>query len=111
MIKSVSWFVALGCLTLGVGPIALVASQAGRADRTDLYFLLDIGAASLSRQQLTTYGAGGVGPLRGKLAQMIHAPPASRQRLRDAGYLLMPAGALAAICGIDTADTNTIKES
>ena len=105
MLKSMSWYFATACLTLVVGPLTLVASQAGQADRADLYIVLDGGGASLSQHGLSSYGARGVGPLRGRVAQMIHAPPSSRKQLLNAGYIMLPAATLAAICGITTDNT------
>jgi hypothetical protein len=111
MFKSVLWIVATACLTLIVGPLAFVASQAGQSDGADLYIILDGGGSSLSQHGLNSYGARGVGPLRGKLAKMIHAPPSSRAQLLQAGYVMLPASTLAAICGINTGSKALMKKS
>lgn len=111
MLKSLSWILAAACLTLVVGPLMLVTAQAGQTDRADLYIIVDGGGSSLSQHELIAYGASGVGPLSGRLAQMIHAPPASRTRLLQAGYIMLPAAALAAICGINTDSVDLIRNS
>ena len=110
MFKSAVWLCSGAVLTLIVGPLTLVASQAGRTDPADLYIIVDAGGSSLSQRTLGTYGASGVGPQRGVLTMMVHAPPTSRKQLLQAGYVMFPAGTLAAICGIET-DTNTPKRT
>ena len=89
----------------------LVASQAGQADRADLYIIIDGGGSSLSPHRLKSFGASGVGPQRSRLARMIHAPPSSRGKLLQAGYIMLPAGILAEICGIATDGTDLMGES
>ena len=101
MTKSVLWIAAAFCLALSVGPVALLASTAGKADPADLYLVIDAGPA-LPAGHMAALGARDIGPTRGVLARMLHAPPAARRRLLDAGYILLPAGALAALCGIGT---------
>lgn len=102
MFKSAFWICSGVLLTLIVGPLTLVASQAGQADPSDLYFVLDTGGPSLSQKTLGSYGVADVGPLGGVLAKMVHAPPSSRDQLLQAGYVMLPAGQLAEICGLKT---------
>ncbi|MEO0502244.1 MAG: hypothetical protein AAFZ14_02880 [Pseudomonadota bacterium] len=99
MTKPVLWIAAAFCLALSVGPLALLASTAGKADPADLYLVIDVGPV-LPARQVAALGGRDVGPTRGALARMVHAPPAVRQQLLDAGHFLLPAGALAAICGV-----------
>lgn len=101
MFKTVIWFSFAAILTV-LSPLGLLASHAGQADSANLYIIVDGGGASLTPHRLTSYGARGVGPLRGRLAKMIHAPPASQKQLLQAGYIMVPASALAEICGIST---------
>ena len=105
MYGSALWIWSGVMLTVIAGPLTLVASQAGKADPGDLYIVFDVGRSSFAHETLETYGAKGVGPLRGVLASTVHAPPPSREHLLQAGYIMLPAGKLAAICGIET-DTN-----
>ncbi|SMX25418.1 hypothetical protein [Boseongicola aestuarii] len=107
MNHSIAWYLAIACLTLLVSPLAIVSSQAGQADPADLYIIVDGGGSSLSQRNLISYGASEVGPFRGLLAKMIHAPPSSRTLLLQAGYVMVPASTLAAICGI-TKDRTTL---
>lgn len=111
MIKSVIWFSFAALLTVFVGPLSLFASHAGRADPADLYIIVDGGGPTLSQHTLIAYGASNVGPQRGTLAKMIHAPPTSREQLMQAGYIMLPASTVAAICGISTASATPSRRS
>ena len=75
MFRSAVWLCSGVVLTLIVGPLTLVASQAGRTDPADLYIVVDAGGSSLSQQTLGTYGASSVGALQGVLTMMLHGPP------------------------------------
>ena len=102
MIQSVTWFVGMVCLTMIIGPVTLFASQVGQPDRADLYFIVDGGGSPQRAHTLASYGARDVGPMRGRLAKMIHAPPSSREQLLQAGYVMLPASTLAEVCGLST---------
>ncbi len=78
MNHSIAWYLAIACLTLLVSPLAIVSSQAGQADPADLYIIVDGGGPSLSQTLLL-----------------------------QAGYVMVPASTLAAICGI-TKDRTTL---
>ncbi|MEP2642420.1 hypothetical protein [Roseobacter sp.] len=107
MLKSVAWLSCAFAFTFLVGPVAFIASQSGQQDAADLYVVVEVGAQPLSQETLVVFGARDVGPVRSVLAKMILAPPAARERLLDAGYILLPASALAALCGIETAGYST----
>lgn len=100
MFTSATWLVSGTVLALLVGPMALLATQVGRPDPADLYIVFDALGPPLSKQKLEASGGIGVGPLRGLLAEIVHAPPSSREQLAQAGYIMLPAGKMAAICGI-----------
>jgi len=103
MFGRAAWFVLASAVTLLVGPFAFFTSQIGRPDPGDLYVIVDIGGKDGTTRAAIASGAAIVGPTRAPLATMIHAPQPVWARLSQAGYLLLPAGAVAAICGIDTA--------
>ncbi|WP_299619330.1 hypothetical protein [uncultured Tateyamaria sp.] len=105
MFRSVIWLSIALCAAVFVGPVALLASQSGRADPADLYFVVGVGVPGLSDAALTDAGARNIGPAHGAMARMIHAPKTAHARLVQGGFVMVPAGALAAICGID-ADPN-----
>ena len=109
MKTSIPWYFAAAFLTLIMGPISMFVPQVGQSDGAGLYIIVDGGRSSLSQDGLLSYGASGVGPKHGRLVQMIHAPPSSKEQLSLAGYIMFPASAFAAICGIETDSTNLTK--
>jgi len=111
MFKSVSWFFAAAFFTLLVGPLTLFAAQAGEGDSADLYIIVGGGWLSIPQDRLLSYGASVIGPFRGRVSEMVHAPPSAREKLLQAGYIMLPAGHLAAICGIDTDSTDLMGKS
>lgn len=110
MKKSIIWLSSAIALTVLVGPLTFVASQAGRTDTADLYLVFEVSAKSASDTALQAYGARDIGPQRGLLGRMVHAPDGSRDRLLNAGYIMLPAGSLAALCGAN-ADNSTFLRS
>ena len=105
------WLSLAAWLSVLAGPMAFFVSQIGDADPADIYIVVDGGGSSLSEQKLAAYGARGIGPLRGQFARMIHAPPTSRKRLLHAGFIIMPARALAELCGLVTDSTTHVRKS
>ena len=100
MSTSAIWLFSGALLALLVGPTAVLTTQVGRPDPADLYIVIDALGPPLSEQELEASGGIGVGPLRGVIAEVVHAPPSSREQLAQAGYIMLPAGKLASICGI-----------
>ncbi len=111
MCRSIVWFSLAAWLSVVAGPMAFVISQVGRAAPADIYIVVDGGGSSLSQHMLAAYGASAVGPLRAQFAKMIHAPPSAREQLLHAGFIMMPAKALAAICGVVTDSTTHVRKS
>lgn len=106
MYKCIPWmFAAFSCVAF-TGPVAFVAAKANTPDPMALYLVFDLNRHDLANPLLASLGAVEVGPEQAKRARMVHAPPDVRTRLLDAGYLMLPAGALAAICGFDTGPVN-----
>ena len=107
MYKSVLWIIVAVLFAVLSGPLAFVATKANTADPADLYLVVNI-----DRQNLfASVGASMVGPVEGRLAQMIHAPPDARTLLIEAGYFMLPAGAFATICGFDQDLKNISRRS
>lgn len=101
MIKSIFWITSLFLLAFSAGPVAFLAHQSGRADATDLYLVFSTVSKTASSPNLTRHGAREIGPLRGWLTQMVYAPPSAHASLLKAGFYVLPAGAIAALCGIE----------
>jgi hypothetical protein len=107
MYKSVLWIVVAVLFAVLAGPLAFVATKANTADPADLYLVVNI-----ERQTMfASIGASKVGPVESRLAQMIHAPPDARTQLIEAGYVMLPAGAFAGICGFDQDLMNVSRRS
>lgn len=100
MANSAAWLIGAMIFTLVIGPASFVMSQSGRADVSDIYIILDFGSAKTLTQQISAFGGTEIGPTRPPLSRMILAPAAVHARLRTAGHILIPAGALAFLCGI-----------
>lgn len=99
MLQSVLWFCVVLSLAISAGPITYVLSQAGRGDPNALYLILDMRGQSRGLERSIRLGARAVGPESGILASMIQATPDIRDRLTREGFIILPAGALAALCG------------
>lgn len=81
------------------GALATALGKINESDSSDLYLLLELDARAPMPALIIQTGAVEVGPEQARFARMIFAPPETKARLRAAGYVLLPAGAFAAICG------------
>lgn len=108
---SLIWISAAFALALFAGPIAFIASQAGKADASHVYLIIGWGEKTQA-DQIASFGARHIGPNQKMLSQMVEALPEAQARLTDAGYVLLPASALAALCGAQPrAPDNYVRNS
>lgn len=98
MNESVFWIIATFSLAAFAGPFAFLATKTNTVDPADLYLVMAIDR----NEVLAVPNVSEVGPQNAPLAVMINAPAAARSELILAGYLLLPVGALAALCGVQT---------
>ncbi len=87
------------------GPVTYIVSHSGKPDPNHLYLVLDLGGKSRAFADPVALGARAVGPQRGILADMMEASPNTKDRLEAAGYVVLPGGALAALCGFEPSQT------
>lgn len=87
-------------LAAAAGPLTFVASHAGRPDAADLYLVLETPFAKNGPLEPSSFGAREVGPVNGLVARLIYAPVSAHVRLQAAGHVMLPAGLIAALCGI-----------
>lgn len=102
MMKSALWIFALLLLSAATGPLTFVMSQAGHRDTADVYIVLMPPSKSELSQDLSMLGGREIGPVQGMFGRMIIAPSTAHARLKKAGYTMLPASALAGLCGIET---------
>ncbi|MEP3510115.1 MAG: hypothetical protein ABJN38_00015 [Lentilitoribacter sp.] len=88
-------------LSLAIGPTSFIFSQAGQADDSDIYIVLGLSVESALEKRFSDLSVREIGPVQPLLARLIVAPPTGYEQLKSAGYTLIPASALAALCGID----------
>ena len=105
MIKTSLWLCAAFLLAMTIGPVTFAMAQSGRPDGADIYLVLEPRASAGLTRDLARVGAREIGPLRAPFARLITAVPTGHADLQNSGYLIMPASALALLCGIK------IKES
>ncbi len=86
-------------LALLAGPVGFAASQASRPDPSNLYLV--IGARQTLDTALNRASVREVGPSRAPFARLVQMPPGFHAWLVNGGYLVLPASALAELCGID----------
>jgi hypothetical protein len=97
-----SWFIS-GALSLALvaGPLSLFSAQAGVSDPADVYLVVSLSRQAELSSQFDPQGLRPVGPTTGFLGRFVIAPPDAHASLTSAGYLVLPASALAALCGAD----------
>lgn len=111
MLKAALCLICACALAILAGPFAFAASYLGKPDPNELYLVFDFGLGGSVRSDVIATGARAVGPQRGILAEMFHAPPGAFETLVAAGYVVLPAGQLAALCGVAQAKTVSSTES
>ena len=98
MNENVFWIIATFSFAALAGPLAFLATKTNTVDPADLYLVM-----AINRNEVLAFpDVSEVGPQNAPLAIMINAPAAARSELVLAGYLLLPVGALAALCGVQT---------
>ncbi|MFK7837359.1 MAG: hypothetical protein AB8B60_14170 [Sulfitobacter sp.] len=100
MFQSTLWLTGAFFFSLLVGPLAFLGTQAGEPDPSDLYLVLGIWSEQEADMHLASFGAQAVGPENGVFSQLIVVEPDMHQKVKTAGYVLLPASAIAALCGI-----------
>lgn len=86
---------------LVAAPAALLANQTGQPDRANIYVLIDTPNLS-DFANATIADVSDIGPVRARFARMIYADPSAHHQLIESGYWVIPASALAALCGISS---------
>ncbi|MEM6889672.1 MAG: hypothetical protein AAF636_16240 [Pseudomonadota bacterium] len=81
-------------------PITAMFNGSGKRDTAGLYFVLDPLAGAARETILSAFGARLIGLERAPLAVLISADNTSHAKLVQAGHWVVPAGTLAAICGL-----------
>ncbi len=81
-------------------PLTL-AQGASVVDSRGVYLVVSR-APDASAQALENMGVKSLGPVSAPFAHFAQASPEQHRAARDAGYLLIPANHLAAICGIQS---------
>ena len=93
------WLVTSFVFVSLTGPLTLFMGQINASDPSDLYLLLDRHARAPLHSDILQTGAVEIGPEQARFARMIFAPRDIKALLLDAGYLVLPAGPFAALCG------------
>lgn len=106
MLRTALCLVPAFVLALLAGPIGFLLANLGKPDPNDLYMIFDLSPRETEAADIAASHARGVGPERGLLANMITAPPSAFQELIAAGYLLLPVGRLADLCGYAPPDAH-----
>lgn len=101
MLKPNLWMSCVTLLALAIGPLSFLASHSGRADDGDVYIVFEIGSSTRLTKEISSAGAWEIGPKRPPMSRMIQASTAPHAQLKQAGYVMIPASALAALCGIE----------
>jgi hypothetical protein len=91
-------------LALVAGPLSHVSAQAGAADPGDVYLVVSLGGRADLSSSVDTSGSRPLGPTEGLLGRFVIAPPDAHASLKKAGFLVLPASTLAAICGLSGTD-------
>jgi len=107
MIKTSLWLCAAFLLAMTIGPVTFAVAQSGRPDDADIYLVFETRGAHRLTRDLAGIGAKEIGPVRAPFARMITAVPTGHAHLIKSGYIVMPASALALICGIKVKETST----
>lgn len=87
-------------LAVSAGPIGFAMQQAGRLDPSHLYLV--VGHPTQTDGFLARQDTREVGPYRAPFAQLIETSPEFHAWLVAHGYVVFPASALAALCGLET---------
>ena len=95
MFKSTLLIAAALILACLAGPMAVFLSSTGERDSSNIYVFLQASGDSA----LTQLGLREVSPYRTFFARIVFIPPDLHLRLVESGYVILPAGALAEICG------------
>lgn len=99
MWKCAIWFSFVFVAVGSVGPVVFLVSNHDKADLNDLYVFLDVTQKPETHGHVADLGGRWIGPERKRFAGLIQATPEALNRLRGVGYVLLPAGALVALCG------------
>ncbi|AEI95250.1 hypothetical protein RLO149_c033060 [Roseobacter litoralis Och 149] len=94
--------------TLAVGPLSVVASQSGLPDKAGVYLVFEFGSSASLTRDMSSSGAQELGPIRPPLSRMILASQTAHDQLQTSGYTMIPASALAALCGIEIPKINQV---
>ncbi|MEM6305136.1 MAG: hypothetical protein AAF744_10460 [Pseudomonadota bacterium] len=99
-----NWLWLIGFMLAGSGSalFAFAAQDLGEKDPAGLYLMITVATVGADLTGDAAADVQEVGPLRAPFARMITAGPSTHAALLDAGHWLLPAGRLAALCGIDT---------
>jgi hypothetical protein len=81
------------------GPLSLAASSKYDA-KTDVFVLLSRNLPD-AETHLSGIGVQAFGPISARFGSFVYADAQARKRAAEAGYVLIPAAALAALCGLD----------
>lgn len=96
------WLLSLCPLLVAMvaAPVAHVASRSGQHDGSNVYVVIDTDS-DLSAA-LTAAGARDIGPQTAPFARLMYAEPVAHAKLIASGFWVIPASALAALCGLPT---------
>jgi len=105
------WLLCAAFIVSVVGPVALLLGKVNGSDSADLYLLLGHTARAAPLAQITHIGAVEVGPQQATFARLIQASPHVRTLLVAEGYVLLPAGEFAGICGFETTPSRPLSRN
>lgn len=111
MIRCMLWLCLPILLAALSGPASFVLSQAGQRDKGGVYLVLDFSAQERLADDLSLYGARAIGPTIPLFSRMITVSENGWEALRKSGYILLPATALATICGVPLIETSGITRN
>lgn len=111
MIKSSLWIIGVFVFTLAIGPVSVVASQLGLPDNAGIYLVFEFGSSARLTRDMSSSGAHELGPIRPPLSRMILASQTAHGQLKASGYTMIPASALAALCGVEVPKINQVPRA
>ena len=97
---SVLWISLALMLSASVSIVTAVLGSLGTRDEAQIYLVVDLGFDGQDDKFLAGLGVTEIGLKRAPVARMIFADEHSHMSLVESGYWLMPAGMIAALCGI-----------
>lgn len=99
------WIIGSFVLALCAGPAAVLSAKAGVADASDIYVVLGMRGRSEVTTALAALGVEEISLSGAPFGRLVIALPDQHSSLNDAGYLVLPASALAGLCGLETPES------